>query len=217
MAVTGTFTVAEIVTAALRKIGVSAGDETPSSADMASGVEALNWMLKAWQVNEELDLAVTSLSHSLTATAAQTLTPVRPVRILHVNFRQSSIDRPLTEMTRQEYDTLPNKSTAGDPTSWYYDRQKESAVLYIWPVPSSVSGKTLEITYERELEDIAASTDTVDLPVEAHECAVYMLADRLSDDYELDRPKVTARAQYLWGELLAGQNEGSVWFTERDQ
>lgn len=214
MAVTGTKTVGDAVNEAFWAAGIAALDETPATDDVAQGVRTLNRMLKSWQVRESFDWTLTYLSHAMTATAAQTLSPVRPVRVRHVNFRQNGIDRQLTEMTRAEYDMLPNKSAAGDPTSWYYDRQRENAVLYIWPVPSSVSGKTLEITYERELEDIAGSSDTLDVPGEAWEAVVTGLGDILSDEYLAPNPPLKARAQRAYEELLAGQNEGSVWFGE---
>lgn len=51
-------TVADIVTRALRKIGVVAKDETASSADMADGVDAFNMMVHAWE------LAGVDLSHT---------------------------------------------------------------------------------------------------------------------------------------------------------
>ena len=214
MAVTGTKTAGDAVNEALWAAGIAAIDETPSTADVDQGIRTLNRMLKGWQARESFDWTLTYLSHSMTATAAQTLSPVRPVRVRHVNFRQNGIDRQLTEMTRAEYDMLPNKSAAGEPTSWYYDRQRENAVLYVWPVPSSVSGKTLEITYEREMEDIAASSDALDVPGDAWEAVVTCLGDILADEYRTGIPSLKERAQRSYAELLAGQNEGSVWFGE---
>ena len=217
--VTATYTAGDAITQAFRMAGIQSKDEDVAAEDTAYALTVLNRMLKRWQASEELDWTLTYLSHALTASATQTLTPVRPVRIRHVNFRQNSIDRPLTMMTRDEYDNLPNKGATGEPTTWYYDRQREAATLYIWPVPSSVSGKTLEITYERELPDLAAASDTLDVPGEYWDATVAELAAQLCLDYT-QPPAITGpvaqRAAMLKDQMLRSQNEGSIWFGEAE-
>lgn len=216
MAVTETFNVLSIVTAALRKIGVVAGDEAASADDTAHAIEALNWMLKAWQANEWLPWTYTSGTLTLTTAASYTLSPARPLRILNARLKRSGIEIPMQEMSRDEYDRLPQKTSTGLPTSYHYDRQREAAVFYVWPVLATAAGETVEYTYERELEDIAASTDTLDMPVEWHECVVYNLAARLADDYEVAADRVVARAEMMLDKLLAHAHEGSLFFRDYD-
>lgn len=215
MATTGTKTVSAIVTAALRKMGVTAADEPATAADMANGVEALEMMLKSWQREPHLDWTVTSGSVALTTGANHTLSPVRPIRIVSARYKGTGGNEiPMVEMTRDQYDSLPNKTSTGVPTQFYYDRQREAAVLYVWPVMASVTTETIEYTYQREIEDIAASTDTVDIPGEWYECAVYNLADRMMIDYEIQKSAITARAEYLWRELVGAGRPESVFFNE---
>lgn len=212
--VTATYTAGDAITQAFRMAAITSKDETVEADDTAYALTVLNRMLKSWQAVESFDWTMTYLSHTLTATAAQTITPVRPLRLCQVNFRLNGIDRPLVEFTRYEYDTLPNKASAGDPTGWFYDRQRESAVLYIWPVPSVVTGKTLEITYERELPDLTATTDALDVPGEYWDAVVANLADQLAMDYQVPRGELERKAQVKYAEMLASQNTGSLWFGE---
>lgn len=213
MAVTATFLVSTIVTAALRKIRVVAKDEAAPAADMTDGVFALNLMLKSWQRKEYLDWTITSGTKTLTTAASYTLSPVRPIRILNARYTDTAgTQTPMQELTREEYDALPVKTSQGIPTCFYYDRQKEAALLYVWPVLASATTESISYTYERELEDIADAGDTIDMPVEWLECVIYNLGSRLASDYNRTDPKVDGMAGMLLDELLAENNPPSVFF-----
>lgn len=213
MAVTGTFTVLQIVTAAFRKINVIAVDETATADELANGIEALNWMLKAWQKKEWLTWTYTSGSLTLTTAASYTLSPVRPVRIVSARYKSTGgTETPMNRLTRVEYDELPLKTSTGIPTNFYYDRQKEAAKLYVWPVLSSATTESIEYTYERELEDIAAGSDVLDVPVDWHEAVIYNLASRLAEEYQRDIPRVHVRASDALDDVLAEDHEESVFF-----
>jgi hypothetical protein len=208
---TATVTARAIVTAALRKIGVVAADEPASGDAITEGIAALNRLLKSLQ-NRGVNLWATSAQTvTLTTAAAQTLDPVRPMQILSCRFKRNGVEMPMIEMTRGEYDRLPVKTTQGTPTQFYYDRQRAAAVLYIWPVLATAAGETLEITYTRELEDETADAQ-VDVPSEWYDAIVYGLADRLADDYGVNAPKVTMRAEREINTALAFDREGSVFF-----
>lgn len=213
MAVTGTFTVSQIVTAAFRKARLVAVDEAVQASDLAHGIQALNWMLKAWQRFHGMSFAVTGGSLTLTTAASYTMSPVRPIRIINARYKGTNgIEIPMVELTRDEYDIISDKTTTGIPTQFYYDRQREAAKLYVWPVLSSATTESVEYTYERELEDISGGSDTIDIPVEWHEAAVYGLAARLCDDYGKDAQVVQMKAEMLLRDILAEDHSGSVFF-----
>lgn len=219
MAVTGTVTNLDICVSALRKAGVTAQDEAPTAYDIDLAKDTLDRMLKAWQ-NLDIDLfTVASQSVTLTTAANYTLSPVRPLDVRQVNYKSTSgIETPMIEMTREEYDSLPDKTSTGIPTSWYYDRQKENATLSIWPAMSSVSGETLEITYTREINDVALDA-AADLPGEWWDAAVYGLAARLSDDYDINPTKsatLERKAAIYLDNALRFDREVSVFFASDD-
>lgn len=211
MAVTEIYTNAEICTDALRKLGVVAIDEPASGYDIEVARRGLERMLKGWQ-NAGYNLwTVASQSVAVTTGAEHTLDPVRPVSIESVRFKVGGIETPMSQMTRSEYDRQPQKLAKGRPTSWYYDRQREAARLYVWPVLATTNGETLEITYTREIADVVL-TEAADVPGEWYEAVVYCLADRLSEDYDVNKPKLTQRAELLLNDALAWDREGSVYF-----
>lgn len=216
MAVTATRTVRQIVTQALRKSGILAFGETAAAEDADAAKDELDAMLKSWQAMGYNLWTKTSGSHTMTATAAQTLTPVRPLSILSCRFKESSsaTELVMTRMTRDEYDSLPDKTTTGTPTMFYYDRQREAARLYVWPILSSVTAQTLEYTYDRELEDIASLNDIIDVPGEWWDAVVYNLAARIQESIPMvgQSPLVAQRAAQLLRQAAAFDQEESVFF-----
>jgi len=213
MGTTSTETARSIIGDALRKIGVAAMDEEMTADQSAHGLRALNRMLKSWQNKGYSVFAKASQVVTLTTAASYTLNPVRPLEILSCRFRQNGVDRPLLQFTRDEYDSLPLKTSTGTPTTFYYDRQREAALLYVWPVMAVAAGETLQITYTREFEDMAL-TSPLDVPTEWYDAVVYGLAARLSDDFTVAAPNVVARSEALLREALAFDREGSIWFHE---
>lgn len=211
MAVTGTLTNREICNQALRKIGVVAIDDSATAEEVEAARVGLRRMLKSWQNREILRPQLASQSVTLTTAASYTLNPVRPLSIYSCRFKRSGLEIPMQSMTRDEYDTLPSKTTTGTPTQYHYSRQKEAALLYVWPVLSMAAGETLEITYVREFEDVVLD-DAADIPGEMEEAVVYGLAARLTDDFKINAPNVIARAEAELKEALAFDREESVYF-----
>ena len=182
MAVTGTQTVRQICTAALRKAGVTEVGESPEAEIMDAAREELDSMLKAWQSQDLLSMRA-SQSLTLTTATSYTLNPVRPLRILSARFKRGGIETPMMEMTRDEYDALPIKTTPGIPTTFYYDRQREAALFYVWPVLAATDGETVEITYEREVTDVDDLNAALDLPAEWYDATVTNLAYRMTGEF----------------------------------
>lgn len=150
MAVTGTQTVRDIVTDALLDIEVGAIGQAANATLSAHAVRVLNRIMKAWQLDDAApSFLKSSQTLTLTTAASYSLLPERPIRILSARLKRAGIEIPMIRLTRDEYDSLPVKATTGIPTQYYYDRQKEDALFYVWPVLSVAAGETVEITYER--------------------------------------------------------------------
>ena len=211
MATDQTYSCLEICTAALRKIGVVSVDEPAQADEIEAARDALNRMLKAWQ-NRGYNLwAFSSESVAATTGPVHSLTAGRVLEIQSVRVKRNGIETPMRQMNRNEYDTIPQKSSTGYPTQYYFNRQRETSTFVVWPVFASVSGETFEVTYIRELEDVELA-DPVDVPSEWYDATVYGLAARLLDEYAVNRPNVVARAEEELRLALAYDREGSVYF-----
>src|SRR5690606_8842419 len=130
---TGTNTARDIIRDACLKIGVVAYDEEMDAYTAALGLRGLDRLLKSWQNYGYLLWSVESQSITLTAVPEQVLDPVRPIRILSARLVRNGTEMPMCEMTRDEYDRLPVKTSVGTPTQFYYDKQREEARFYVWP------------------------------------------------------------------------------------
>ncbi len=91
----------------------------------------------------------------------------RPLDVTQIRIRDNSDnDRDLgTQLAREDYFALTNKTTPGTPNAWYYDPQLVSGFIYLYPTPDSVNLRA-KITYRRTLEDFDAAPNTPDFPQE---------------------------------------------------
>lgn len=220
MATSGTttysLTARQMVTYALRKINLLADgeDATAESADRA--LTELNAMLKTWQRHPGVWRLTEASLTPVANTASISLATPRPYRIVDCRYRNtSSIDLTMTELTRQEYYRLPNKSSTGQPTTWYFDPQRDVGTLYIWPVLASVSTETIQATYQRRYEDVTDLSETLDVTQDAFETVGLNLAARLADDYGRTGEhinRVIQRAAMLYDDMLDADRPEVVRF-----
>lgn len=125
----------------------------------------------------------------------------KPLRI-HSMRRVEGIDSttttsrseiPMIQLSHAEYFDLPMKSLNGLPSHFYYNPDILDGRLYLWPRPDSPSFY-FEVTYDRMLEDLDASTDNIDFPQEWLECTTYQLAVRLAPAFGKDAKVMTMLA-----------------------
>jgi hypothetical protein len=182
MAVTATSTARELINDALYKAGLlDIGEDAPADISEVARRE-LNRMLKAWQAASGLWSRTTQVVTVTNATQSYALaSPARPLRVLSARFRRGGIDTPMQMLTREEYEDLPVKASVGLPTCFYFQRLREQATLFVWPVLAVANGETIRLNVEREVEDIAAPGDAVDVPAEWYDAVLYGLASRMCE------------------------------------
>lgn len=181
----------EIITEAFGLIGVGVEGEALEAEEMNIGARRLNMMVKAWAADglhlwkyseQATTLTNATASYSLSGTS-------RPLRILNMRYDDGSTEIPMIEYSRQEYFDLPDRTTAGPPTAWYYDpgrgHSSSDGTLYVWPVIATVSSDTVNYTAELPMDDFDASTDNADMPTEWLEALTYNLAVRLCGNYDV--------------------------------
>lgn len=209
----------EIIDAALRIIGVLGSGQVSNSDDVALAETHLNLMLKTWSTRDFLALRAEGTQALTQGTASYSIPAAK--RVLSVRRRTNNIDVPLIELSREEYFDLPNKTNQGLPNSYYFDPQRSTTNLYIWPVADAgaASATTLHYTYHRFIEDIDALNNEVDLRQDWLETVTYGLASRLVLPFRvhLADPAGAALVQQTAGELFAAlatndQEDASVFF-----
>lgn len=174
----------QVIDEALRLIGALQEGDSPTTARANEALNALNMMLKTWGGKERLWLVSSDTVTLIAGQATYTLsTSVR--RVTSVRRRVASLDTPMIELSRSEYDDLPTKSATGTPNSWYFDKQRVSRTLSIWPTADATVAATytLPYTYVRIIDDCDTLDNDPDVPSEWLEVLVYNLAKRLGPRY----------------------------------
>lgn len=208
-------TAQEIITEAFRTAKIIAAGETPTSGEIEDGRLKLNLLLKTWGAKEHLWIRTEGTQALSAGTASYAISGAR--RMLSVRRRTASVDTPMSELSREEYYDLPTKSAQSMPVNWYFDPQRSTRTLYIWPTASTATAAstTLYFTYLRVIEDIDALSNDADLPQEWLEALVYSLAYRLSLTYGgPDTAALKAIADDLVADLTAQDQEAASVFLQ---
>ena len=177
--------VGEIIEEAYERCGL----ELRTGYDAKTARRSMNLMFADW-ANRGLNLwTVTQDTKSITSGTATYSFDATHVDLLEVVLRNSSnTDFTLTQMSRSEYLTIPNKSTTGQPSQYFFDRQVTPTIT-LWATPNA--SYTLVYYYVRRIQDADALVNTTDAPFRFLPCMVAGLA------YYLAMKKAPDRIQLL--------------------
>ena len=163
--------VGELIEEAYERCGL----EMRTGYDAKTARRSLNLMFADW-ANRGLNLwtvkqATVSVS---SGTASYTLLDATVVDLLEVVLRNSSgTDFTLTQMSRSEYLRIPNKTSTGQPSQYFFDRQVTPTIT-LWSTPDD--SYTLVFYYVRRIEDADALVNTTDAPFRFLPCMAAGLA-----------------------------------------
>ena len=177
--------VGEIIEEAYERCGL----EVRTGYDARTARRSLNLMFAEW-ANRGLNLwTVNEGTITLTQGQAQETLTSDVVDVLEMVLRRDNTDYEIQRISRGEYLTLPNKTTQGRPSQFYFDRQIDP-VINLWSVPEN-STDQIVYYYVRRIEDADALVNTTDMPFRFYPCMVAGLA------YYLSMKRAPERAQLL--------------------
>ena len=177
--------VAEIVEEAYERCGL----ELRTAYDAKSARRSLNLMFADWAYRGLNLWTVTQTTQALTeGTATYTLT-ANVTDLLEVVIRRSGSDTDVTRISRGEYLSIPNKTTKGKPSQYFFDRQTLPQIN-VWPTPEN-STDTLVFYFVNRIQDVDSLTNTADTPFRFLPCMVAGLA------YYISMKKAPERIQLL--------------------
>jgi len=208
-------TAADMITNAAEELGVLALGASLTAIEKTKALTRLNSMLKSWQMQgvnlwREDDVSVTVTANTTPTTLSAGIRQVFSARFIGTDY-----ERLLGQWERENYLSLPNKDTKGNPTIFYVERERDALKLYVWPVPTANS--TIKIDCERIVETVTADTQDVDIPQYAYEAAWVNLAARLIPLFGVARVSsetaqfVAGRAQQLFQMLMDDDRPQSVF------
>jgi hypothetical protein len=178
------------VTQQINFVGIQSNTNTlysiiiESSADTATWVTALvippQNFLAGVNVWFDIPVPIATRAYRIRETGGATL------NIQEINFNNNTLDIQVTNVSRYEYQTYPNKILQGRPNLYYLDRQI-IPILNIWPVPSDTYN-CLQYSYKQMLQDVGTlATNTVQIPARFYPALIWGLTWRLAVKYNPDQ------------------------------
>lgn len=162
-------TALDVITDAMKLLGVLFKSETPSADEAADGLTALNDLLDSWS-NDGLmtpsfaweNFPLTAGTATYTIGSGGTFNTSRPITIAAAFVRVGTIDHPLDIITPEQYETdITVKTIASTyPRFMVYDNAHPLSTIYLYPVPAS-SATTLHLLSNKALDTYTSTSDTV--------------------------------------------------------
>ena len=209
----------EIIQSALRKLGVLAEGQTPSTQNYADGMMALNTVISQlravgmplWARSEYTFTPTTS---TYTIGTGMTLSTPFPVKLLQAFRTESGAKIPMEIVAREDFNILPT-SSSGSPIKINYQPFVNYGTISLWPTPASSNTSTITLVYQRPYQYFTTSTETADFPEEWYNAIIYHLAVRLAPEWGVplpDRQMLLQEAKmYTEDAAMVGQEDGSFF------
>jgi hypothetical protein len=177
--------VSDIIEEAYERCGL----EVRTGYDARTARRSMNLMFADW-ANRGINLwTVRQNTITLTQGQATETLAADVVDLLEVVVRRSGTDYDLNKIGRGDYLSIPNKTTEGRPSQYYFNRQI-SPQITMWPTPEN-STDQIVYYYIRRIEDADALVNDVELPFRFLPCAVAGMA------YYIALKKAPERIQLL--------------------
>jgi len=224
----------QIISLALRKLGVLEIGDTPDANSVANAAMSLNLLikqfntdgLKLWKVSELIVPLVSgqtsyTLGGSGSATMYDALAPTvaitdKPLKVIQGFYRNITstpvVDTPVLLVSKQEYNVLGSKFSTGTANTIFYDARKLNGILYVYLTPDTYAQNNLQmhLIAQMPINDLSLATEVPDFPNEWMNCLVWNLADQLSMEYGVpmnSRQEIAQRA-------MAYKTQMSDWDVE---
>ena len=112
--------------------------------------------------------------------------------VLELVYQNTPQEIPMYKLNRNDYANLPDKVSTGRPTQFWYDRQRTIPQLEVWPSPA-YQFTFAQVTgfVQRQMQDVGAMTDELEVPDRWYLAIVCELARQLSREIkEVDLTKL---------------------------
>lgn len=202
----------QIISSALRKLGVLELGDTPDANTVTNSAQTLNLMIKYWMTSGIKLWTVTEYTLPLVASqTSYTIGPSgtdliadKPLKLIQAWLRNTSVtpnvDTPMQILSKQEYNILGSKASTGVANSVFFDPGVTSSTVKVYLTPDATTASTyqLKMVVQKGIGDILASSDVPDFPNEWMNALVWGLADQLAIEYSVpvnQRTEIAMRAE----------------------
>ena len=150
------------------------GLEVRTGYDMKTARRSLNLMLAEWANRGLNQWTIKNRSETMVAGTGEYTLNADIIDVLSVVVRRNGTDYALERLSRDEYLSIPNKTTQSRPNQFFLDRQN-TPVLKLWPVAENSTDVVIYDCLTR-MDDADTYTNTMDMPFRFYPCLAAGLA-----------------------------------------
>ena len=162
--------VADYIEEAFERCGL----EVRTGYDLKSAKRSLNIMLAEW-ANRGLNAwTIKQRTQALTANDGLYDLSTDIIDVLSLVCRRDGTDYSLERLSRDDYLSIPNKTTTGRPNQFFLDRLT-TPILKLWPIPENATDVIIYDALTR-IDDADTPTNTLAVPFRFYPCLAAGLA-----------------------------------------
>ena len=162
--------VAEYVEEAFERCGL----EVRTGYDLKTAKRSLNLLLADWANRGLNQWTIKQRTVTLAVGDGDYDLGADVIDVLSVIVRRDGTDYSLERLSRDDYLTIPTKTTTGRPNQFFLDRQVTPS-LKIWPTPENTTDVVIYDALTR-MDDADVYTDTMAMPFRFYPCLAAGLA-----------------------------------------
>jgi len=148
----------------------------------------------------------TAATHSTSDAVLQFPVGMTDIQEADYRVKSTSVDTPMTKISRSQYQGFSNKTASGLPTQYWVQRfiDKVTMTLYLTP-GAAQDGNYINFYYTKRIDDVGAYTNATDVPYRFIPCMIAGLAYYLAVKYA---PQRVQELKMLYeDELLRAEDE----------
>jgi len=148
----------------------------------------------------------TAATHSTSDAVLQFPIGMTDIQEADYRVKSTSVDTPMTKISRSQYQGFSNKTDKGLPTQYWVQRfiDKVTMTLYLTP-GAAEDGNYINFYYTKRIDDVGAYTNATDVPYRFIPCMISGLAYYLAVKYA---PQRVQELKLLYeDELLRAEDE----------
>jgi hypothetical protein len=150
------------------------GLEVRTGYDLKSAKRSLNLMLAEWANRGLNQWTIVQRTQALTQSTGVYSLGTDVIDVLSVVVRRDGTDFALERLSRDEYLSIPTKTTESRPNQFFLDRQV-TPQLKLWPIPEN-STDTIIYDALTRMDDADTFINTMDMPFRFYPCLAAGLA-----------------------------------------
>jgi|TARA_R110001592_G_scaffold787_1_gene4178 hypothetical protein len=179
--------VADYIEEAFERCGL----EARTGYDLKTAKRSLNLLFADWANRGLNQWTIAQRNFTVTSGDGETDLGADVIDILSLVVRRSGTDYALSRISRDEYLSIPTKTTTGRPTQFFVDRQI-TPNLKLWPLPDNSTDVVIYDALTR-MDDADTYTNTVDMPFRFYSClaaglAYYIAMKRAPERLQILKP-----------------------------